>query len=51
MNFGVGKVVEVGVVLAGKGFTESGGNDDTTGEVGITVDVETVPGRNRLGVQ
>ena len=42
MYFGVGEVVEVGVVLASEGFAESSGNDDARGEVRIAKDVKTI---------
>ena len=42
MYFGVGEMVEVGVVLASEGFAERSGNDDARGEVRIAKDVKTV---------
>ncbi len=42
MYFGVGEVVEVGVVLASEWFAESGENDDARGEVRIAKDVKAI---------
>ncbi len=50
MDFSVGDVVEVGVVLASEGFAEGGRNQDARGEVGIAINVEAVTGSEGVGV-
>ncbi len=50
MDFCMGNVMEVGVVLAGKGFAESGRNQNARWEVWVPVDVETVARGERVGV-
>ncbi len=51
INFGVGEVVEIGVVLAGKGFAESGRNDDAGREIGVTVNVKAIAGGNGVRIE
>jgi hypothetical protein len=50
MDFSVGEVVEIGVVLASEGFAEGGWNQDARGEIRIAIDLETVAGGIRIGV-
>jgi hypothetical protein len=50
MDFRVGEVVEIGVMLAGKGFAEGRRDQDARGEVGIPVDVKAVARGERIGV-
>jgi hypothetical protein len=50
MDFSVGEVVEIGVMLAGEGFAEGKWNQDARGEIRIPVDVETVARGERVGV-
>jgi hypothetical protein len=58
MDFSVGEVVEIGVMLAGEGFAEGTWNQDARGEIRIPVDVKTVArgetesrGRSKQGNQ
>ncbi len=41
-HFGVGDVLEVGVVLASEGFAEGGRNDDSRWEIEILVERESI---------
>ncbi len=50
MDFSVGDVVEIGVVLASEGFAEGGRDQDARGEVGIVINVEAVAGGEGVGV-
>ncbi len=50
MDFGVGEVVEIDVMLAGKGLAEGKRNQDARGEIQIAVDVEPVAGGEVAGV-
>jgi hypothetical protein len=50
MDFRVGNVVKVGVVLTGEGFAEGGRDQDAGGEVGIAIDLKTVAGDEGIGV-
>jgi hypothetical protein len=50
MDFRVGNVMKIGVVLTGEGFEEGGRDQDARGEVGITVDLKTVAGGEGIGV-
>ena len=50
MYFGVGEMVEVGVVLASEGFAESSGDDDARGEVRVAEDVKTITVGEGIGV-
>ncbi len=51
MDLGVGKVMEIGMVLAGKGFAESRRDQNARGEVRVPVDVETVARGKRVWVE
>jgi hypothetical protein len=50
MDFGVDEMVEIGVMIAGKGFAEGKRNQDTRGEIRIALHVEIAAGGERVGV-